>query len=141
MRSQAGSPPGGDSSLQLPAPPKKRSKKEGGPSKPKGKGKARDVDADEAGQQSRRQSQALQGGSHAEGSLSRSQGAGAAAQGGNADERPAKSQRVEKRGQQKMSRKNLFAKECKYFTRHTPTVVAVLSGCCIDSALLDVRFR
>lgn len=123
MSSQAGSPPApaGDSALQLPSQPKKRARKEGGAatSKAKGKGKAAkaDADGDEQGgqQQQRRQSLAPQSGGGEAGSLSRSQGASAAAAGpsnSTADERPAKKEKGEKRGQQKLSRKNLFAKEC-----------------------------
>lgn len=126
MSSQAGSPPApaGDNALQLPSQPKKRARKEGGAatSKAKGKGKAAklDADGDEQGgqqQQQRRQSLAPQSGGGGEaGSLNRSHGAATAAAAGpsnsTADERPAKKEKGEKRGQQKLSRKNLFAKEC-----------------------------
>lgn len=126
MSSQAGSPPApsGDSSLQLPPQPKKRARKEGGAaggtSKGKGKGKAARLEGADGGdgqdgQQQRRQSLAPQSGG--DGSLSRSQGAsgsnaaaGPSNSNNNADERPAK--KGEKRGQQKLSRKNLFAKDC-----------------------------
>ncbi|KAK9894399.1 TFIID-18kDa-domain-containing protein [Cystobasidium minutum MCA 4210] len=125
MSSQAGSPPApsGDSSLQLPPQPKKRARKEGGAaggtSKGKGKGKAARLEGADGGdgqdgQQQRRQSLAPQSGG--DGSLSRSQGAsgsnaaaGPSNSNNNADERPAK--KGEKRGQQKLSRKNLFAKD------------------------------
>lgn len=119
MSSQAGSPPAaaGETSLAGPSQPKKRGRKEGGATKAKGKGKAKDADADD--QQQRRQSQApLSAGGNGESSLNRSQTA-SGAQAGNADERPAKAQKVEKRGQQKMSRKNLFAKERESSTRYT----------------------
>lgn len=118
MSSQAGSPPGGDSALQLPSQAKKRGRKEGGgatTSKARGKAKAKDGDADEQQQQQRRQSVAPQSaGFQGDSSLSRSYGgAGTSAAGVIGDERPAKSQKTEKRGQQKLSRKNLFAKECE----------------------------
>jgi hypothetical protein len=127
MSSAAGSPVG-EGSSQLPTVPKKRGRKEGTTSKAKGKGKAAaareggDGDSGEQQQQSQRGVTPQQQSSQPSGSASRDDtmqgGAGAgpqaAAAAANDSSRPAKKERTEKRGGQKLSRKNLFAKDCEW---------------------------